>query len=235
MPWIESHTNVSRHRKTVECASALRIPVVHFVGHLHLLWHAVLEQQADGDLAKWSDAAISAAALYTGSAPRFVAVLISNGFLDSDRKIHDWLDYAGKYLTRKYGTSDKQRLIEIWAKHGRQYGSAHAPSSDHLVTSKRPVSDQTVISTLPNSTLPNLSEIHSLGDVSGEAELMKACKQVLGQAAMERWGGVWRKRIREKESKVRRVLLSIQEEIRNGMKIRNRGGYANDMWERFAD
>src|SRR5205085_1709759 len=36
--------------------------------------------------------------------------------------IHDWLDYAGRFLISKYSSKNKERLVEIWKLHGRSYG-----------------------------------------------------------------------------------------------------------------
>lgn len=121
MPWIESHTVLIRHRKLIEFSSELRISPAYAVGHLHVLWHAALEQAEDGDLSSWSDEFIATSACYTGGAPRFVSLLQKHKWLEG-RLIHDWLDYAGLYLTRKYAKDNRPRLVAIWAKHGRTYG-----------------------------------------------------------------------------------------------------------------
>ena len=124
MAWIESHTVLLRHRKLIDLSAELRLKPVHALGHLHALWHAALEQQEDGDLSKWSDTFIANAASFTGDAPRFVSLLEKHGWLDDGRLLHDWLDYAGRYLRRKYERSaaGKLRLTEIWKRHSRIYG-----------------------------------------------------------------------------------------------------------------
>lgn len=120
MAWIESHTVILRHRKTVDLATALHISPVLAVGHLHVLWHTVLEQQEDGDLSRWSVNQIAAAAQYRGDARRFVRALQGSGWLDG-RLVHDWLDYAGRYLELRYRTHKKEKLAEIWLKHGQTF------------------------------------------------------------------------------------------------------------------
>ena len=139
MAWIESHTVLIRHRKLIECARELRLKPVYLLGHLHVLWHIALEQAEDGDLSHWSDEFIAASACYPGDAPQFVSLLQNHKWLDG-KVIHDWLDYAGRYLVKKYSSTNKLRLIQIWAKHDREYGA----------TQKRPESD-------PLATLPNLN------------------------------------------------------------------------------
>lgn len=141
MAWIESHTVLSRHRKLAELAAALRIRRSYAMGHLHSLWHAALEQQEDGDLSSWSDEFIAESSDFPGDAPQFVRLLQQHRWLDG-RLLHDWIDYAGLYLIRKYSTSGKDRLVEIWLKHGREYGA----------NGKRTNSEQLPLA--PNRTLP---------------------------------------------------------------------------------
>lgn len=113
-----------RHRKIKAVACGLGIKPVVMLGHAHALWHAVLEQQEDGDLSGWTDELIAEYACYDGDAARFVALLQQEHLLDG-RLVHDWLDYAGPYLIRRYKTRNRQRLVEIWAIHGRVYGNDH--------------------------------------------------------------------------------------------------------------
>ena len=110
----------------VELATELGLRPVYVMGHLHALWHSVLEQQEDGDLSSWSDETIASLASYQGDAVKFVAALQRRGWLDG-KLLHDWLDYGGKYLERKYRSSNLQLLKTIWKAHGRSYDKAGAP------------------------------------------------------------------------------------------------------------
>ena len=101
----------------------LRLRPSHLMGHLHSLWHAALEQQEDGDLSSWSDEFIAQMADYPGDAPQFVRLLQKHDWLDG-KVIHDWLDYAGKYLTAKYRTANPKKLRQILFKHK----SVHSPT-----------------------------------------------------------------------------------------------------------
>jgi hypothetical protein len=123
MPWIESHSVLLRHRKLGGLAGDLRIKKVYALGHLHALWHAAIEQQEDGDLSSWSDEFIAQSAEFDGDAPRFVSLLTTHRWLEPNRLLHDWLDYTGLFLTRKYSTSNRELLVKIWAKHGFEYGA----------------------------------------------------------------------------------------------------------------
>jgi len=139
---MESHTVLMRHRKLAELATALRIRRSYAMGHLHALWHAALEQQEDGDLTAWSDEFIADSSDFPGDAPQYVRLLQQHRWLDG-RLIHDWLDYSGLFLIKKYSTSNRVRLVEIWLKHGRVYGER----------GKRTDSEQLPLA--PNLTKPN--------------------------------------------------------------------------------
>jgi hypothetical protein len=146
--WIESHTKTLRLRKLRDCARGLRIRPVYLLGHLHALWHVALEQQEDGDFSSWSDESIAESSDYPGDAPQYVRLLQEHRWLD-DRCIHDWLDYAGRFLRSKYSTANRQRLVEIWSKHGLVYGD------DSKASRKRVNSEQKAHThNLPTSTHP---------------------------------------------------------------------------------
>lgn len=141
-----------------ELAIKLNIKTAQAIGHLHLLWHAALEQQEDGDLNGWSDEFIAESAGYISGvqgefigesipsssevhdkAHRFINALQETGWLDG-RVIHDWLDYSGRYLESKYRTSNPEKLRSICLKH---------PES---VLSRSKVSPS--LPSLPNLNLP---------------------------------------------------------------------------------
>jgi hypothetical protein len=149
MPWIESHTVLPRHRKTLQLALKLKIPPVNAVGHLHFLWYTTLEQQEDGDLSNWSDEMIAHAAAYTGDASAFVAALQAQKLLDG-KVVHDWLNYAGRYLTNKYKTSNPGKLKAIYKIHSVRLKSDSSPTKVCL---------QSAHLTIPNLTVPNQPNI----------------------------------------------------------------------------
>lgn len=112
MAWIESHTVLRNHRKVLMLSRSLKITMAQTIGHLHLLWHAALDQQEDGDLTKWPDELIAELAGYDGDPAEFVGLLQENGWLDG-KVIHDWWEYAGRYLQSKYGkVPDKWKEIK---------------------------------------------------------------------------------------------------------------------------
>lgn len=155
MAWVESHTVLGRHRKVLLLTHDLKISIAQAVGHLHLLWHTILEQQEDGDLTDWPDAMIEEAASWEGMPGEFIASLRLRGWLDG-HLVHDWLDYVGQYLITKYSSGNRPRLVMIWKKHGYKYGEGKGKWSKQKASSKRVVSDRKV--NIPNLTLPNPSE-----------------------------------------------------------------------------
>lgn len=131
MAWIESHTVLLRHRKVLLLATDLNVTPVAIVGHLHVLWHAILEQQEDGDLRDWPDEMIAQAAAYTGDARAFVLALQSRKWLDG-KIVHDWIEYAGRYLQSKYRTANQSKLEKIFKKHQSVRKSVSSQTKDRL-------------------------------------------------------------------------------------------------------
>lgn len=155
MAWIESHTVLGRHRKVLVLAQVLGADPVHIVGHLHVLWHTILEQQEDGDLSAWPESLIAQAAGWKGDAAHFVSALRQAGWLD-DHLVHDWIEYTGLFLTRKYSSGNVERLKAIWAKHGYKYGKGKGKYAKHHANSQRTGSEHKA--KLPNLTQPNLTQ-----------------------------------------------------------------------------
>ena len=115
MAWIESHSVLVDHRKVRECASVLGIKKVYLIGHLHCFWHKVIELAEDGVITSWSAEDISYYAQWEGD-PKTFQDALQGRFIDEKRGekvVHDWLDYAWKYLYRKYHTSNHKRLEDI--------------------------------------------------------------------------------------------------------------------------
>ena len=155
MAWIESHTVLRNHRKVLLLSRSLRLNIAQTIGHLHLLWHAALEQQEDGNLSKWTDELIAELAGYSGDAPQFVRLLQEFGWFDG-KVIHDWWEYAGRYLQSKYGkTPEKWQTIKSkLAEHHQE--NIGAPTDHQQTTSRVPYIDKI---TKPNQTKPKTKDI----------------------------------------------------------------------------
>lgn len=64
--------------------------------------------------------------------------------------------------------------------------------------------------------------------------LTDECFRILGRDEMVMCGSRWRHRIANEPLKVQRVLADMQVQQREGKHIRYPGGYAEDLWKRFA-
>lgn len=187
MAWIESHTVLGRHRKVLLMAAALHIPSVHLVGHLTMFWHAILEQQEDGDLSLWPDQVIEAAAAWTSEPNQFANALREFGWLDG-HLVHDWIDYAGHFLVKKYSTANREKLIDIWKRHGLKYGKRDAKSLHRIANRKRTKSEPQA--NLPNLTRPNLTRPNQEEDPADDFEIFwNAYPRKIGKKeALKAWG-----------------------------------------------
>lgn len=164
MAWIEFHASkVKKLNKFHRLRKEMGWSVIECLGFLGLLWGEVIEVCESGDVTGWStDYIAEITGLNDSVALRVWEALNTYGWIDTGsngvKLIHDWLDYAGLFLTRKYSSSDRDFLVKIWALHGRVYGN---PS---YCNSKRTVSEHT----LPNLTIKRYGHSDSLS--RGEKE-----------------------------------------------------------------
>ena len=136
MAWIESHIDLGEHPKLQELCFALNLKKHEVIGHLHLLWHFTMKYAwRDGDLRRFSARVICQAVGWERDHDTFIRSLQETGWLDKDSLVvHDWLHYAGKLV--------KDRLY----------------NESRRNTSFNDVNDRKTSATLPNPTLPNLTE-----------------------------------------------------------------------------
>jgi len=109
MAWIELHQSAAWHRKTVNLRTELKIRRPEALGLMAGLWLWALESAPDGDLSHITDKEIAASAGWHGNPGRFVSALITVGYLDEDREIHDWYDYAGRLIESRVADRDRKR------------------------------------------------------------------------------------------------------------------------------
>jgi hypothetical protein len=99
--WAPVYQSLWTHRKTFELAALLGINETYAGAHLVRLWTWAIDNAPDGDVADLSDRAIAYGAGWSQEVSLFVGALIKAGFLDADRRLHDWDDYAGKLIERR--------------------------------------------------------------------------------------------------------------------------------------
>ncbi len=110
MAWIESHQTLQLHPKTQKLSRKFNISIPAVIGHLHCLWWWALNYAEDGDLSKFDDEDIAIGALWEGDGCEFVQAIADVGFLDEDRRLHDWDDYAGRLLDQRAASKKRSRM-----------------------------------------------------------------------------------------------------------------------------
>lgn len=85
------------------------------IGHLHCLWWWAFDYAPDGNVSHFDDADLALAAEWEGEPAAFVAALTGcgagnrAGFV-SDGSLHDWDQYAGKYIEQRQRDADRKRV-----------------------------------------------------------------------------------------------------------------------------
>lgn len=148
MAWIESHQSLSKHRKTLRAAALLQVNRHLLIGHLHELWWWALNNvPADGYLGDLTDEEIAQGADWPGDPTEFVRALTEAGFIDeteNGRYLHDWHDYAGKYLEQRARDAERKRAE-------RRRKLERHPTPVQQTSDGHPADVQ------PNQTIPNLT------------------------------------------------------------------------------
>ena len=139
-------------------------------GMLVSLWLWASQNVTNGDLSGCSDRAIAEAAEYRKKPDVFVKALIKTKWLDEDRKLHDWEEYATllndcaerqKENTRERVKRCRERKKAAAAANAVQCGNATC----NVTNAKTPASETLGNApTLPNHTLPYLTN-----DITGAA------------------------------------------------------------------
>lgn len=145
--WIEFHpTRIKRLQKFSDFRRDLSLSVNEALGLLGSFWGEVLELAESGDISAWSAEYITERAGSSLNPERVLAALVKHRWIDvredGKRLIHDWIDCAGTFLRGKYAGSNRPKLEEIWAIHGRVYGqkgeSDKPPIGSQLGSNRKP-------------------------------------------------------------------------------------------------
>lgn len=153
MAWIESHQELREHPKTKRLCRALKQPRPAVVGYLHFLWWWAYDYAPEGDLAAFSDEDIADAVDWDGDASAFVSALTQSGFINDDRRIHDWEDFAQKWIERRQADRERKRAQRQPSNGVLKTSAGHPPEDS-------PPSGVTV----PNHTGPNRTKKSSADD-----------------------------------------------------------------------
>lgn len=94
-----------RHPKLYDLMGRLQCDRPTALGYLQLLWDYTGEVAPQGNIGKWSDAAIAAACDWHGDAAAFVCDLVDAGWLDRVEEhrllVHDWGDHCERWVRAK--------------------------------------------------------------------------------------------------------------------------------------
>lgn len=168
MAWIELHQTVWTHRKTVALAEALDLDDTYAAAHVARLWswaldNAIIDHDAKrGLLTGMSARVIATGAGWKGDAPAFVAALRGCGYIDDhdgQLVLHDWWDYAGKYLDKREKNAARMRAV-------RAHDTAQAPTTESA-THVQCTLDARAGATVPNLTVPGTPTNHDSVDNRG--------------------------------------------------------------------
>lgn len=125
MPYVQSWTSLRLHHKTSRLRKLLGDGISRpaVVGHLHLLWHWVLEYRPEGDVSGLSAAELAEAAEWTGDPTLWLEALATAGFLDrledaqgAQLTLHDWRRYAGEMLRKREARAQLKAAAEQQAR-----------------------------------------------------------------------------------------------------------------------
>lgn len=119
MAWIESHQSIKDHYKTLHLASLMGWDVYSTIGRLHCFWWWCLDYAPTGDLRKFNDSILAqSVGLNASEGKAFVDAMVESCWIDRGRnvfRVHDWVEYAGRYLRDTKFKSKPEKWEEIKA------------------------------------------------------------------------------------------------------------------------
>ena len=105
MLWLKANQTLRKHPKLLHLAALTGYPM-EFCGFKMLcLWWWALDYVEDGDLSKFFHRTDRGGFRFQKpeDGQKFLCAVLNSGWIDEENLfIHDWLDYAGTYLERKY-------------------------------------------------------------------------------------------------------------------------------------
>jgi hypothetical protein len=146
--WLESHVDLRDHPKVDLLMDLLAITRRDAVGLLHFVWWRAMAYAPSGDLSDFTDGQIARWADWDGDPGHLVSALKTAGFLTASRELHDWDDYAGRWIDRRRADAERKRTARAVAQ--RVNGSHPGMSGGHPA-GRRPESG------VPDLTGPDLT------------------------------------------------------------------------------
>ncbi len=171
--WIEFHPDeILELQKFDDFRTELGWSENEALGFLGRFWGKVLKLRESGDVTGWRPDHVAKITGVKASPDKLWAALGAHWLTQrGDRLlVHDWLEYAGTYLRGKYKTRQKERLVEIWAIHGKTYGNGETSQNTHKDAgrSREGVGKEQGSPPTDRPDLPNLPTVAANGGVSGD-------------------------------------------------------------------
>jgi len=152
MAWIESHQGLERHPKTMKLSLLMGWDLDQTIGKLLRFWWWCLDFTPDGNVSRHSaDMAALSVGIPAELGEKFILAMYEARFLDKTSQnqylIHDWLEYAGKYLRDTKYRHTPSKYMEI--------KKLYETIINRQLTDKKPrIRRKSAVPTLP--TLPTL-------------------------------------------------------------------------------
>lgn len=188
IPWVQVYSNLPQHPKIGRLADELGQSKdveqeTVAVGIVVSLWTWAIQNAYTGDLSGVSDRAIARACGWRKDAGKLVTALISAGWLDEDRHIHDWEEYSVLLLAQEDNRREKtaervrryrnrQRIVTDDDAYSDDSvtGNADDTECNALQTRYGNVTDTPCNApTIPNHTIPNLTKPKDIVSGGGDA------------------------------------------------------------------
>jgi hypothetical protein len=123
--WIESHQELRDHPKRKRLSRLLDISRRETIGLLHELWWWAYDYAAEGDLSTFTDEDIADAIDWEHDPGALIAALTQSGFINDDRQIHDWEDFAQKWIERRQADKERKRAKRQQPKPVQEMSNGH--------------------------------------------------------------------------------------------------------------
>lgn len=147
------------------------------------LWLWASQNATNGDLSGCSDRAIAEAAEYKRKPAAFVNALIKTKWLDADRKLHDWEEYAT--LLNDCAEQQKQKTRERVKRHrDRKRAAANAEVTPDCNGDCNATDTLSNAPTTPHHTVPYHTNTFT-GDDDGDAGAREADSEMLSRIGVK--------------------------------------------------
>jgi hypothetical protein len=148
------------------------------IGHIHCLWWWALEYAEDGDLSRFEDDEIAEATMLQGFSGLCIQALIDSGFVNADRTLHDWMEYAGRLVRARAIKATSMRARRAGTLQAQQPTAAPAPALSSLKTVKTKEIDEEYIERL----VTRFGEI-----LGGDVGIRERIDEALAHKASAKW------------------------------------------------